>query len=84
MKKVYTNLTKVYLIALALIIPFSFIAQEKVVIKESENDTEIDVKKKEIAFSPYWYIQGEIGPSWSHADLSRYSFFPDLNHTNIN
>ncbi len=84
MKKIYTNLSKVFLVALMFILPFSFIAQEKVVVKENENDTEIDVKKKRIGFSPYWYVQGEIGPSWSHADFSRYNFVPDLNHTNIN
>ncbi len=71
--------------SLVFTMPLIFFAQEeKVVVKENEKDTEIDVKKKEIAFSPYWYIQGEIGPSFSHADLSRYNFAPDLNHTNIN
>lgn len=86
MKKVYANLTRVVFITLAFTLSLSFIAQEeeKVVIKEGENDTEVDVKKKKIGFAPYWYVQGEIGPSFSHADLSRYNMAPDLNHTSIN
>ena len=83
MKKVYSILSRVLILSLVLTIPQIFFAQEEVV-KENQEDVEVDVKKKEIGFSPYWYIQGEIGPSWSHADFSRYNLFPDLNHTNIN
>lgn len=85
MKKVYSMLSRAFIFGLVLTIPLIFFAQEEeVVIKEGEKDTEIDVKKKEIGFSPFWYVQGEIGPSWSHADFSRYNLFPDLSHTNIN
>jgi tetratricopeptide (TPR) repeat protein len=86
MKKVYANLSRVFLITLAFTLSLTFVAQEteEIVVKEGENDTEVDVKKQPIGFAPYWYLQGEIGPSWSHADLSRYNMAPDLNHTNIN
>jgi hypothetical protein len=86
MKKVYANLTRVFLITLAFALSATFFAQEteEVVIKEGENDTEVNVKKQPIGFAPYWYVQGEIGPSFSHADLSRYNLAPDLNHVNIN
>jgi outer membrane protein OmpA-like peptidoglycan-associated protein len=84
MKKVSTKLKQVFLIGLIFALPLSFLAQEKVVVKEREKDTEVIVKKQKIGFSPYWYLQGEIGPSWSHADLSRYLFYPDLNHTSFN
>jgi len=86
MKKVYANLTRVFLITLAFTLSLSFVAQEteEVVVKEGEGDTEVEVKKEAIAFAPYWYFQGEIGPTWSHADLSKYNLAPDFNHTNIN
>ena len=85
MKRVYSLLSRALIMGVVLTIPLIFFGQEEeVVVKENEKDTEIDVKKKKVAFSPYWYVSGEIGPSWSHADLSRYNFFPDLNHTAFN
>jgi len=75
MKKVYSMLSRVLILSLVLTIPLIFFAQEEEGKKE---------KKKVVPFSPYWYVQGEIGPSWSHADFSRYNLAPDFEHTNIN
>ena len=75
MKKAYSIFTKALLLGFVMALPLSFIAQE-----EGDKET----KKKSSSFTPYWYFEGEIGPSWSHADLSQYHFAPDFSHTNIN
>jgi len=67
--------TKLLLLALLVAFPIFMIAQET----EDEKET-----KRSSSFSPYWFLQGEIGPSWSHADLSKYGFTPDFSQTNIN
>jgi len=76
MKKVYSILSRALILSLVLTIPLVFAAQD-----QEEGGKE---KKKGVPFSPYWYVQGEIGPTWSHADFSRYNLAPDFNHTNIN
>lgn len=78
MKKVYSTLTRALILSLVLTIPLVFVAQDEDGGKEGKE------KKKAVPFSPYWYFQGEIGPSWGHADFSRYQLTPDLQHTNIN
>ncbi len=75
MKKAYSIFSKALILSLVMALPLSFVGQE-------EGDKKAD--KKTSSFSPYWFIEGEIGPSWSHADLSRYNFAPDFGHTNIN
>ncbi|MFK5856623.1 MAG: hypothetical protein QM503_10860 [Bacteroidota bacterium] len=75
MKKVYSVFTKALILSLVMALPITFFAQEDGDKKES---------KKSSSFSPYWFVEGEIGPTWSHADLSRYDFAPDFSHTNIN
>jgi len=67
--------TKLLLLALLVAFPMFMIAQE------TEDEKE---PKRSSSFSPYWFLQGEIGPSWSHADLSKYGFAPDFSQTNIN
>ncbi len=76
MKKAYSIFSKALLLGLVMALPLSFMAQEEQGDKEA--------KKKSSSFTPYWYFEGEIGPSWSHADLSQYDFAPDFSHTNIN
>ena len=79
MKKVYSILTRVLVVSLVIVMPLSTIAQGESTTKEKAKKE----KKQVIPFSPYWYIQGEIGPSFSHADVSRYNFAPDFQHMNI-
>ena len=81
MKKVYSILTRVLVASLVIVMPLATIAQGDTTTKEEKAKKE---KKQVIPFSPYWYIQGEIGPSFSHADVSRYNFAPDFQHMNIN
>ncbi|MBZ0242114.1 MAG: hypothetical protein K8F24_02755, partial [Bacteroidales bacterium] len=65
---------KALLIALFAIMPLAFFGQNA-----DEGKTE-----NKSSFSPYWYITGELGPTWSHADISKYNFAPDFSNTNIN
>lgn len=65
---------KVVLIALLAIVPLSFFGQNADEGKSEKNSS----------FSPYWHISAEIGPTWSHADVSKYTFAPDFGRTNIN
>ena len=76
MKKAYSIFSKVLILSLVMALPLSFFGQE------DGGDKKAD--KKSSSFSPYWFVEGEIGPTWSHADLSRYNFAPDFAHTNIN
>lgn len=76
MKKAYSIFTKALFLGFIMALPLSFIAQEDGGDKEAT--------KKTSSFTPYWFVEGEIGPSWSHADLSRYNFAPDFGRTNIN
>ncbi len=76
MKKPYSIFTKALILSFILALPITFFAQEAAGDKNTE--------KKSSSFSPYWYVEAEVGPSWSHADLSKYNFFPDFGNTNIN
>ncbi|MBC8319837.1 MAG: hypothetical protein H8E34_03845 [Bacteroidetes bacterium] len=76
MKKSYSIFTKALILSFIMALPLTFFAQEDGGDKNAE--------KKSSSFSPYWFVEGEIGPTWSHADLSRYDFAPDFGHTNIN
>ncbi len=76
MKKVYSILTKALILSLVMALSFTSYAQEDTGDKKAE--------KKSSSFSPYWFVEGEIGPSWSHADLSQYNLAPDLSHTKFN
>jgi tetratricopeptide (TPR) repeat protein len=78
MKKVYFNLTRILLFSIILSIPLAFYAQDDGEAKKKEKTN------MNSSFSPYWYFQGDIGPSFSHADLSDYGFLPDLKHVSIN
>jgi len=75
MKKVYSVFTKAIILSLVMALPLTFFAQE---------DGENKEAKKTSSFSPFWFITGELGPTFSHADLSRYDFAPDFAHVNIN
>ena len=75
MKNAYSIFSKVLILSLVMALPLSFFGQD---------DGEKKAEKKSSSFSPYWFVEGEIGPTWSHADLSRYDFAPDFGHTNIN
>ncbi|MDP2723738.1 MAG: hypothetical protein Q8O72_13360 [Bacteroidales bacterium] len=78
MKKAYSLFNKALILSMIMALPLSFFAQEA-------GDATVEKKeKKTSSFSPFWFIEAEIGPSWSHADLSRYNFAPDFGHTNIN
>ncbi len=68
MKKPYSIFTKALILSFILALPITFFAQEAAGDKNTE--------KKSSSFSPYWYVEAEVGPSWSHADLSKYNFFP--------
>ena len=74
MKKVYSIFTKALILSLVMALPLTFFAQE-------DGGKEV---KKSSSFSPYWFVEGEIGPTWSHADLSAYDFAPDFSRTNFN
>lgn len=76
MKKPYSIFTQALILSLIMALPITFFAQEVAGDKNTE--------KKSSSFSPYWYFEAEVGPSWSHADLSQYTFFPDFGNTNIN
>lgn len=76
MKKAYSIFTKALILSLVMALPVTIFAQEDGGDKKTE--------KKSSSFSPYWFVEGEIGPSWSHADLSKYGFAPDFGHTKIN
>jgi outer membrane protein OmpA-like peptidoglycan-associated protein len=40
--------------------------------------------KQSSSFSPYWFLQGEIGPTFSHTVVSKYGFAPDFSRLNFN
>ncbi len=78
MKNVYSILAKALALSVLMALPLAFYAQGK---GADEGKTKQETSS---SFSPYWFFQGEIGATWSHADLSRYGFAPDYQHTNIN
>ncbi len=67
--------TKMLLLSLLVAIPLIMTAQGSGDEKENKQNT---------SFTPYWFLQAEIGPTWSHADIAKYGFAPDLGQTNIN
>ncbi|MCF6169891.1 MAG: hypothetical protein L3J66_02810 [Bacteroidales bacterium] len=77
MKKVYFNLMRIALFGFILSLPLAFYAQDDGAEKEKK-------EKNNSAFSPYWYLQGDLGPTFSHADLSTYGLAPDFKHVGIN
>ncbi len=78
MKKAYSLFTKALIFSLISALPLTFYAQEA-------GDAKVEKKEKtSSSFSPFWFVGAEIGPTWSHADLSQYNFAPDFGHTNIN
>jgi tetratricopeptide (TPR) repeat protein len=80
MKKFYSIMTLAFVLGLVLNFPLNFYGQEK------EGDAEVskDKIKLQSSFTPYWFLQGEIGPTFSHADLSISGFGPDFGHVGIN
>jgi len=78
MKKAYSLITKALIFSLFAALPLTFFGQDAGDAKAEKKE------KKSSSFSPFWFVEGEIGPTWSHADLSRYDFAPDFGHTNIN
>ena len=78
MKKAYSLFTKALIFSLITALPLTFFGQDT-------EDAKVEKKEKtSSSFSPFWFVGAEIGPTWSHADLSRYDFAPDFGHTNIN
>jgi tetratricopeptide (TPR) repeat protein len=75
MKKVYSILTSVLILSM-LIIPMSFYGQD-----DGNKDAKNEVKSS--SFSPYIFVQGQVGPSWFYGDLARYQFAPDLQNTAV-
>ncbi len=75
MKNAYSIFSKALILSLVLALPLSFFGQE---------DGEKKADKKSSSFAPYWFVEAELGPTWSHADLSRYDLAPDFGRTNIN
>ncbi len=76
MKKVYSFFVKALAMSILLALPLAFYAQDK----GADNGKK---QKSNSGFSPYLFIQGEIGGNWSHADVSKYGFAPDFTHTKI-
>ena len=74
MKNAYSTFYRALILSLVMALPMSFFAQE-----DGENKA-----AKSSSFSPFWFVEGEIGPSWSHADLSQYGFSPDFSRTKFN
>ena len=75
MKRVYSIFTKALILSLVMALPLTFFAQEDGEKKEVE---------KSSSFTPFWFVEGEIGPSFSHADLSKYGFTPDFKYVKLN
>jgi len=76
MKKVYSILTSALVLSM-LIMPLAFFGQD-------DGAEDAKTEKKSTSFSPYLFIQGEIGPSWFHGDLAQFGSIPDLSNTQVN
>ncbi len=72
MKKRY-SLSKLAMIAMLAIFPMTFFGQDGGQEKKSGS-----------SHVPYWYIMGDIGAAWMHADLSQYLNKPDFDYTKLN
>jgi len=77
MKKIYSILTRVLVFSLIMAMPLAFYAQDG-------GDNTKKEKKSNSSFSPYLFLQGDIGAAWFHGDLAQYGMIPDLKYTNIN
>jgi len=73
MKRVYSIFTKALILSLVMALPLTFFAQEDGEKKEN----------KSTSFSPYLFVQGQVGASWFHGDLAKYGAVPDLKNTQI-
>jgi len=76
MKKIYSILTRALVFSLIMAMPLAFYAQDG-----GENTKK---EKKSSSFSPYLFLQGDLGATWFHGDIARYGMAPDLKYTNIN
>jgi outer membrane protein OmpA-like peptidoglycan-associated protein len=66
-------LNRLALIALMAFLPMAFLGQ-------ADNGQE----KAKSGHIPYFYVFGDIGAAWMHADLSQYLNKPDLEYTKLN
>lgn len=80
MKKFYSVLTLAFILSLVLNAPLYFYGQEQ----GGDNNVKNETTKSSSSFNPFWYFQGAIGPSFSHADLSDYGFLPDFKNVKLN
>lgn len=72
MKKVNSLLNKALLVSLLMAMPLMFFGQTSTKAKK-------DVKKTQATiFTPYLFLQGDIGPSWPWAEVAATRFVPDF------
>ncbi len=76
MKRIYSILTRALIFSLIMAMPLAFYAQD--------GGDNAKKEKKSNGFSPYFFLQGDLGATWFHGDLARYGNLPDLKYTNIN
>lgn len=67
------SLSRLALIAMLAIFPMTFFGQ-----------ADDGQEKSKSSHTPYWYILGDIGAAWMHADLSQYLNRPDFEYTKLN
>lgn len=70
------SFSKLAMVAMLAIFPLTFIGQTAGDEEKTERQT--------ASHSPYWYLIGDIGAAWMHADLSRNQNMPDLEYTKLN
>lgn len=75
MKRVYSILTSVLFLSM-LVLPLTFYGQE-------EGTDEVKKETKSASFSPYLFLQAQLGASWFYGDLARYQMAPDLQNTQV-
>ncbi len=75
MKRIYSILTRALIFSLIMAMPLAFYAQD--------GGDNAKKEKKSNGFSPYLFLQGDLGATWFHGDLARYGLAPDLKYTNI-
>ncbi len=74
MRKLYYLLSKIFVFALIVAVPLSTFAQD------SGND---NTKKKKSDFSPYFYLQGEIGGANFRGDLYQFKYGWDWRYVGL-
>ncbi len=67
------SLSRLALIAMLAIFPMTFFGQ-----------ADDGQEKSKSSHMPYWYVFGDIGAAWMHADLSQYLNRPDFEYTKLN